>query len=74
MTIAQTVSEKVEQMPPEQQREVLNFVESLRNKAAAKKPLRDPAGLWAGRSIDITEGEIAQARRDMWGNFPRGDI
>ncbi len=29
-------------------------------------------GLWGG--TDITDEDIAKARREMWGNFPRGDI
>jgi hypothetical protein len=29
-------------------------------------------GLWAG--VDITESDIAEARNQMWGNFPREDI
>jgi hypothetical protein len=36
---------------------------------APRKPLR---GLWQG--LDITEEDIAEARREMWGNFPREDI
>jgi hypothetical protein len=38
-------------------------------KPAPRKSLR---GLWRG--LDITEEEIAEARREMWGNFPREDI
>ncbi|HIK08781.1 MAG TPA: hypothetical protein IGS52_00685 [Oscillatoriaceae cyanobacterium M33_DOE_052] len=29
-------------------------------------------GLW--RSLDITEQDIAEARQQMWGNFPRQDV
>ncbi len=29
-------------------------------------------GLWQG--LSITEDDIAEARREMWGNFPREDI
>ncbi|MBI5302066.1 MAG: hypothetical protein HY868_08015 [Chloroflexi bacterium] len=36
---------------------------------ASRKSLR---GLWRG--LDITEEEIAQARREMWASFPREDI
>jgi hypothetical protein len=27
--------------------------------------------LWADLGVDITEEDIAEARREMWGNFPR---
>lgn len=29
-------------------------------------------GLWRG--LNITDEDIAEARREMWGNFPREDI
>jgi hypothetical protein len=29
-------------------------------------------GIWQG--LNITEEDIAEARREMWGNFPRDDI
>ncbi len=25
-------------------------------------------------SVDLTEEDIAEARRDMWGSFPREDV
>jgi len=41
-------------------------------KAAQSTPRKSLRGLWRG--LDITEEEIAEARREMWGNFPREDI
>jgi hypothetical protein len=41
-------------------------------KAARPTPRKSLRGLWRG--LDITEEEIAEARREMWGNFPREDI
>jgi len=38
-------------------------------KAAQLTPRKSLRGLWRG--LDITEEEIAEARREMWGNFPR---
>ena len=37
--------------------------------AACRKSLR---GLWRG--LNITHQEIAEARQEMWGNFPRQSI
>lgn len=34
-----------------------------------RKSLR---GLWKG--LDLTEEDLAEARREMWGNFPREDL
>ena len=41
-------------------------------KATWPTPRKSLRGLWRG--LDITEEEIAEARREMWGNFPREDI
>ena len=41
-------------------------------KAARSTPRKSLRGLWRG--LDITEEEIAEARQEMWGNFPREDI
>jgi hypothetical protein len=70
MSIEEIVVEKVRKLPPEKQQEVLEFVKSLGTNGAAK-PLRSAEGLWADLGIDITEEDIAEARREMWGNFPR---
>ena len=40
--------------------------------AARSVPRKSLRGLWRG--LDITEEEIAEARREMWGSFPREDI
>ena len=40
-----------------------------RFRPAPRKSLR---GLWRG--VDITAEDIAEARQEMWGNFPREDI
>jgi hypothetical protein len=124
MTIAEMVLEKLRQLPPDQQKVVLDFVESLketsvRQSPAAKQaassqakpqasipsptspndvggaemleetnkrlsqgpeafspadprnPLRSLEGLWEGFGIEITDKDIAEARREMWSNFPR---
>jgi hypothetical protein len=39
------------------------------NRPMPRKSLR---GLWRG--LDITEEDIAEARREMWGSFPREDV
>lgn len=31
-------------------------------------------GLWKDMGVDISEEDIDEARREMWGNFPREDI
>lgn len=71
MTIEEMVLKKLRGLPPEKQEEVLKFVESLKPAERAKKPLRSLEGLLEDLNIDITEEDIAEARREMWGNSPR---
>ncbi len=76
--IAQEIISEIENLPIEKQREVLKFVKSLhplkteRNlETEQKEPLVDVRGLWADLDINFTEEDLRQARREMWGNFPR---
>ena len=71
MTIEQQVLEKLRDLPPEKQKEVLVFVESLKKEDDKPQPRRSLRGLWADLNINITEEDIAAARREMWSNFPR---
>jgi len=41
-------------------------------KATQPEPRKSLRGLWKG--LNITEEDIAEVRREMWGNFPREDI
>lgn len=71
MRIEELVLERLRELPPEKQKEVLEFIESLKGKNGPQQPLRTLRGLWANLGIEITEEDIAKARREMWGNFPR---
>jgi hypothetical protein len=71
MTIEQQVLEKLRDLPPEKQKEVLDLVDSLKALDNSKRPRRSLRGLWADLNIHVTEEDLAQARREMWGNFPR---
>lgn len=74
MNLEQAVLDKLRALPPDRQQEVLDFAEFLQQKLTVKKPLKSVKGMWANLEMDITEEDIAQARKEMWGNFPRGDI
>lgn len=74
MNIEQTLVEKLRQLPADKQKEVLDFVEFLHHKNGTKHHHRPLKGLWAGFGVDISAEDIAEARRDMWGLFPREDI
>jgi len=36
-----------------------------------KRPLKSMRGLWKDLNISLSEEDIAEARKEMWGNFPR---
>jgi hypothetical protein len=72
--IEQIVLERLRALPPEKQQEVLDFAEFLHHKTLPKQPRRSLLGLWADLGVKITDEDIAEARREMWGNFPREDI
>jgi len=40
--------------------------------ASRSTPRKSLCGLWRG--LDITAKDIAEARQEMWGSFPREDI
>ncbi|MCL1474026.1 DUF2281 domain-containing protein [Argonema antarcticum] len=71
MNLEQAVLDKLRALLPVQQQEVLDFAEFLQPKNMTKKPLKSVKGLCADLKVDITEEDIAQARQEMWGNFPR---
>ncbi len=71
MTIEQAVLENLRDLPVDKQQEVLDFTEFLRQKLHKKKPRRSLRGLCADLNIAVTEEDIAEARKEMWGNFPR---
>lgn len=68
--LAQSVLEKLRALSPEKQRELLDFAEFLERRGEPKRPRRSLEGLWADLDIDITDEDIAEARREMWANFP----
>jgi hypothetical protein len=71
MSIEELVIEKLRDLPPDQRKEVLDFVEFLQEKKGPKQPLRSLHGLWADVGVEISEKDITDARREMWSTFPR---
>lgn len=69
MAIEETIIARLRELPEAQQQTVLHFIEFLiaRNLNDAAPP-RSLMGAWANMGIDITEEDIAEARRDMWGD------
>jgi len=84
--LVEQLNATVAKLAPEEQKEVLHFAEFLAGKkingtgAVAHNPEDQAAGLAAGTgfigslshlNLDVTLEEIAEARREMWTNFPR---
>jgi len=61
-------------LPVDKKQEVLDFVEFLARRSASPKTPASPEGLWADLDITLSAEDIAEARREMWGNFPRDDV
>lgn len=74
MSIEQAILENLRVLPPEKQQEVLDFVEFIKSKSRSKVARRSIKGLCADLGVHITAEDIAQARREIWGNFPREDF
>jgi uncharacterized protein DUF2281 len=70
-SLAYALVKKLKTLTYDKQREALDFAEFLVDRMPPKPPRRSPAGLWADLGIHITEEDIAEARQEMWGNFPR---
>jgi hypothetical protein len=74
MSIEKSVLEKLLKLPVEKQKEVLDFVESLEKKSGSKGRRHSMKGLWADLGVSISPEDITEARREMWGGFPREDV
>lgn len=70
MTVEEQVLEKLRELPPQKQEEVLAFVSLLREKGETKSR-HSLRGLWANLNVKISERDISESRREMWGSFPR---
>lgn len=68
MNIEQKIMEKLRMLPLEQQ-EVLDFVEFLQQKKSTqKRQYRSVRGSWVDLGVQISEQDITEVRREMWGN------
>ena len=74
MTLEQSILNAVRALPPEKQAEVLKMAESLKQDVETKRPRKSGKGLWADLEISLSAEDIDEARKEMWGNFPRSDV
>ncbi len=71
MTVEEVLLEQIKVLPPDLKQEAIHFVEFLQTKIQKKTPRVSLEGIWADMNVNITEKDIAEARKEMWGNFPR---
>jgi hypothetical protein len=70
--LEQAVALAVNLSPVDKVRLVEQVMATLeRDLTQTKKPKRSLLGLWSG--VNLSSDDIDQARREMWGNFPRED-
>jgi len=73
MSLQTELIEKIKQLPEDKQLLVKSLVDELAR--TRKQPPEGGPVPWFGSlehlGISITEEDIAEARREMWGNFPR---
>lgn len=74
MTVEQAVLETLRGLPPDKKQAVLDFAQFLKSRAAGQGPRPTIQGLCADLSVRITDEDIAEARKEMWGTFPREDV
>ena len=76
MAVANAIEEalvaKLRELSVDKQQEVLDFASSLETRE--KRPLKSVRGLWKDLGISVSEEDIAEARKEMWGNFPREEF
>jgi hypothetical protein len=73
-SIKEALEEQLRDLPVEKQQEVLDFAQFLGAKfgeEVPRKPLKSMRGILKHTGISISAEEIDEARKEMWGNFPR---
>jgi len=74
MDVVQSIVATLQSLPPEKQKEVLDFAEFLRGKNEIKQPRRSLKGALAHLKLKISEEDIDEARREMWRGYMREDF
>ena len=76
MTTYEQVLTIAEQLSPNDKARLLEDISAALRRDLAntetKKPKQSLFGLWEG--VSVSAEDIDEARREMWGNFPREDI
>jgi len=74
MSVEEAIVEKLRHLSPDKRQELLDFADFLATRSASGRPRRSLYGLWSDLQVSVSEEDIAEARREMWGAFPRNDL
>ncbi len=69
--IEEAIVARLRGLPVEKQQEVLDFASFLESKEHRRPARKNVRGLWKDMGFSISQEDIAEARKEMWGNFPR---
>ncbi|MBM3766963.1 MAG: DUF2281 domain-containing protein [Acidobacteria bacterium] len=70
--IEEAVIAKLRELPVDKQMEVLDFANFLAPRDPS--PRKSVRGLWKEMGFSISAEDIDEARKEMWGNFPREEF
>jgi hypothetical protein len=74
MNVEETVLDGLKKLPLIKQKEVLDFINFLHHKSEKKSEYKSLNGFWSNYASNITDNDIKEIRKEMWADFPRGDI
>lgn len=72
--VLEQIKELAIELTLSEQAELVKWLQTKMHSEQSAKPKKSLYGLWADQGIDISTEDIENARREMWGNFPRDDI
>ena len=72
MTIEEEVTARLRRLPDAAKREVLALVEALEGRGSCA-PRRSLKGACVELNVALDDADLREARRELWGSFPRED-
>ncbi len=71
MTSEEVLLEKIKVLPPDLKQKAIDFVDSLQSEVSAKQKRKSLKGALAHLNIKISDGEIREARNEMWRGYTK---
>ena len=68
-----TLLEKLQALPPEKRRQVVEYIDRLLRQQKEAAPSSSFYGLWSDLAIDVDAEAVEQARRDVWKRISEQD-